>query len=50
MDACELQYKLGETLGTGSFATVRAGTSKTDGACWYSLCSCVFARVRVKHY
>lgn len=33
-DECSTHYKLGKTLGSGSFATVKAATRKADGTKW----------------
>jgi len=33
-DECEKYYKLGKTLGQGSFATVKIGVAKEDGSKW----------------
>jgi len=37
-DECEQQYKLCNTLGTGSFATVRQGVCKADSSKWAVKC------------
>ncbi|KAG3085408.1 hypothetical protein PC122_g9664 [Phytophthora cactorum] len=37
-DECSKYYKLGKTLGTGSFATVKSAISKADNSRWAVKC------------
>ena len=37
-DACDDHYRIGKTLGTGTFATVKEGFAKEDGKMWAIKC------------